>query len=133
MKTLYKIVLQGILLTIILMPLLTLAQTNIPIPPAPCKAGVTCIGNPFNGGNTLNELIVAILNNVVMPLAGVASVGYIIWAGFQYVRAQGKPEKIKEANTNLLFALIGVGVLLGAAGISAVVQKTITSLTNITP
>ena len=95
--------------------------------------GATTIPNPFSGGDTLNQLIVAILNNVVMPLAGVASVGYIIWAGFQYVRAQGKPEKIKEANTNLLFALIGIGVLLGAAGISAVVQRTIQSLTNITP
>lgn len=133
MKTLYKITLHCLVMAIILMPIFAFAQVSGTGNPAPCKPGVTCIGNPFSGGNTLNELIVAILNKVIMPLAAVASVGYIIWGGFQYVRAQGKPEEIKKANQNLLFALIGVGVLLGAAGISAVVQKTIESLTNIKP
>ena len=86
------------------------------------------ICNPFSGGNDLNALIVTVLKNIVMPIAGVASVFFIIWAGFQYVLARGNATKIAEANKNLLYALIGVGVLLGAAGISSVVQNTISSL-----
>ena len=60
-----------------------------------------------------------------MPIAAVASVVYIILAGFAYVMAQGKPAEVQKANDRLLYALIGVGILLGAAGISAVVQTTV--------
>lgn len=91
-----------------------------------CPSGQIC--NPFNGGDTLNQLIVAVLNNVIMPIAAVVSVCYIVWAGFKYVRAQGNEKAIQEAHQNLLYALIGVGILLGAAGISQVIQSTITAL-----
>lgn len=128
MKIFKKIALNCLLLSILVLPLLSFAATSDVVPP--CTAGTTCIGNPFKGGNDLNALIVTILNKVVMPIAAVASVLYIIWAGFQYVMARGNSTKITEANQNLLYALIGIGVLLGAAGISKVVQDTVTSLTN---
>ena len=107
------------------LPSLILAQSNVGT-----GASSATIPNPFKGGSDLNSLIVTLLNNVVMPIAAVASVFYIIWAGFQYVLAKGNPGKIAEANKNLLWALIGVGVLLGAAGISAVVKSTVESLIN---
>ena len=66
-----------------------------------------------------------------MPVAAVAVVIWIIWAGFQYLLAQGKPEALKKAHSQLLWSLIGAGVLLGAAAISKVVETTITGLTNI--
>jgi type IV secretory pathway VirB2 component (pilin) len=76
------------------------------------------------------ELVTTILNNVVMPIAAVAVVIFIIWAGFTFLQAQGKPAEIDKAKQRLLWSLIGAGVLLGAAGISAVVQSTINSLIN---
>jgi hypothetical protein len=88
------------------------------------------IDNPLKNADDLSGLVVALLNNVVMPIAAVASVLYIIYAGFLYVQAQGKPAEIQKAHQNLLWALIGIGVLLGAAGISQVVQNTVKSLTN---
>lgn len=93
---------------------------------AACTSGQIC--NPFKGGDTLPELIDAVLNNVIMPIAAVASVVYIIWAGFKYVLAQGKPAEIEKATDNLKYALIGVGILLGAAGISKVMVATVNSL-----
>lgn len=128
MKIFKKIVLNCFVLSLFLIPIFSFAATSDPVPP--CTAGSTCISNPFKGGNDLNALVVTILNKVVMPIAAVASILYIIWAGFQYVLAKGNPGKITEANKNLLWALVGVGVLLGAAGISAVVQSTISSLIN---
>lgn len=110
-------------------PFLVIAQTVDTAGPGTTGISAT-IPNPFSGGNDLNSLIVTILNKVVMPIAAVASVFYIIWAGFQYVLAKGNPGKIADANKNLLWALIGVGVLLGAAGISEVIKSTVQSLIN---
>ena len=123
-----------VLFFIIFLPFVIYAsQTSPPVngQPGPCPTGQTCINNPFNGGDTLMQLIASVLNNVVMPIAAVVSVCYIIWAGFLYVTAQGKEAEITKAHENLKWSLIGVGVLLGAAGISEVIQKTISSL--ITP
>ncbi len=83
------------------------------------------ITNPLKVGDKLTDIIVAVLNNVVMPIAAVAAVLYIILAGFKYVSARGNPAKIQSAHQNLLWALVGTGILLGAAGISRVLQNTV--------
>ena len=92
------------------------------------------ISNPLDCGRannndcTLMDLLTTILNKVVMPIAAIAVVVWIIWAGFQYVLAQGKPEAVTKAHQRLLWSLVGAGILLGAAGISSVVQNTINAL-----
>jgi type IV secretory pathway VirB2 component (pilin) len=98
------------------------------------------IPNPFNCGSQsstgapcdLTTFITTVLNSVVMPLAAMVAVVFIIWAGFSYVTAQGNLAKLKEAHARLLWALIGTGILLGAAGISQVIQATVKSLTATT-
>ncbi len=91
------------------------------------------IQNPFNcGGNTTNcsimTLISSILNGIVMPIAAVAVVMWIVWAGFGFLKAQGNPGEIEKAKQRLLWSLIGAGILLGAAGISSVVSNTVGQL-----
>ena len=90
------------------------------------------IQNPFNCGGTPNctiiDLITAILRNIIMPIAAVAVTFWIIWAGFGFLTAQGNPAKLAVAKERLLWALIGAGILLGAVGISAVVQATVRAL-----
>jgi len=89
------------------------------------------IPNPFNCGGasncTLLTLLTSILNGIILPIAAVASVMYVIFAGFKYVQARGNPKAIEDAHANLLWALIGIGCVLGAAGISAVLQTTVSS------
>src|ERR1035437_1461044 len=80
------------------------------------------IPNPFNCGGALGNcdlltLLTAILDNVLMPIAAVIAVMYIVFAGFKYVQAKGNPAEIEKAHQRLLWTLIGVGILLGAAGI----------------
>lgn len=130
------------MLVCIFVPVFVYGQSGINTAPSsistsPDSQKIT-IKNPFNcggsgsGGNcTLIDFIKIVLQNVIMPLAAVVAVMYIIWAGFLYVTAQGNPKNIEVAHQNLLYALIGTGILLGAAGISAVVSNTVTSL--ITP
>ncbi len=88
------------------------------------------IENPFvcKGGQadcTLMDFVYAILNNIVMPIAAVFVVLWIIYAGFQFITAQGNEKKIGDAKQNLLWSLIGAGILLGSAAIAEVVKNTI--------
>ena len=134
MITFKKISIHLVILSIFIAPLFVHAQpggVNAVAPggvnPSNNNINIS-IPNPTNAGNTLIEVLTAILNNVVMPIAAVAVVIWIIWAGFQYLLAQGNPAKVTKAHQQLLWSLIGAGILLGAAGISLVVQKTIEAL-----
>jgi len=129
MKNIKSFLLSGIILSLI--PFLANAATTGENPSSgttgsnPSSQMIT-IKNPLTDGvNTLPQLVTLILNNVIMPLATVFIVVMIIYSGFKYITAQGKPEAIKQASQGLLYVLIGAAVLLGAAGISAAVSGTI--------
>ena len=85
------------------------------------------IPNPINSGD-LMSLITTLLRSVVMPIAAVLVVLYIIYAGFTFVTAQGKPGEIEKAKQRLLWSLIGAGILLGAVAISEVVERTVNTI-----
>jgi hypothetical protein len=115
--------------------LLTLLFVAIPsyslavgVPP-PQTTIQASIPNPLlNTNGTLLSLITDIINKIVMPIAAVGVVAWIIWAGFQFVIAQGNPTEIGKAKQNLLWSLVGAGILLGAVGISSVLTATINAL-----
>ena len=126
MKIIKKISHCFLILSFVFIPVIILAQS--PPPPANPPLSIT-IPNPVAGDpKDLGSLLTTLLNNVVMPVATVFVVVWIIYAGFKYVTAQGNPAKITEAHKTLLWSLIGAGILLGAAGISLVVQNTIGDL-----
>ena len=120
-----KITIYIVALTFFVFPFWTIAQQQGPSNP-PIKIDIP---NPTSQTD-LMSLITAIINNIVMPIAAVAVVMYIIYAGFTYVTAQGNPTKVALAHQRLLWSLVGAGILLGAAGISLVVQNTIKALIN---
>ncbi len=104
------------------------AGTPTPGTPAPQQVNVK-FDNPLaNKSGSLMQLITDILNKIIMPIAAIGVVLWIVWAGFQYLLAQGKPDAIKKANLNLMWSLIGAGLLLGAAGISAVLESTVNQI-----
>ncbi len=125
MKKIQKISIYIVSLALFVLPIVILAQNSTPPPGPPL---VINIPNPTNVGNSIMEVITALLERVVMPIAAVAAVIFIVWSGFSFLTAQGKPAEIAKAKQRLLWAMIGTGILLGAAGISAVVQRTITGL-----
>jgi hypothetical protein len=134
-NTLYSL----IILLFISIPLVSSAQNPINPGNSNTSSGGTSytpvkIDNPFDCKGvspcTLMTLIKTILSSIVMPIASVAIVVWIVWAGFQFVLAQGKPGDIDKAKQNLLWSLVGAGILLGAAAISAVVENTVKNLMN---
>ena len=127
MSTFKKISLWAISFSFVALPIFVNAQAVV-TPPSNLNATIK-IDNPLKDkSGTLVSLLNVIINDVIMPIAAVFVVVWIIYAGFKYVIAQGNPKKIEEAHHTLLWALIGAGILLGAAGISKIVETTVTEL-----
>jgi hypothetical protein len=74
--------------------------------------------------NTLSEFLVAILNAVILIVFPFI-VLLLVYAGFQFVVAQGKPEAISKAKNAFLWTLIGALVVLGAKALSIAICATV--------
>lgn len=109
-KNLDKIILMAFVL---FLPFLVLADT------------VTII-NPIKE-KTISGLIKTILEGLVkigMPIIVLA----IVYCGFLFVSAQGKPESIEKAKSALLYTLIGAAILLGSWAIAQLIVDTVKAL-----
>ena len=104
-KNLLKIVLVAFVLAL---PVLSLAQIITdpnPPPTAPVK-----IVNPLKNAETINGLIKTILEGVIkigIPIIALA----IIYCGFLFVSARGKPESLKKAK-DAVKGNIGINYLI---------------------
>lgn len=62
---------------------------------------------------------------IVSYIAVLFAVLMIIWVGLQFVLAQGKPQRLSELKSWLLWIVIGVAVVIGARIIVSVVINTL--------
>ncbi len=83
--------------------------------------------NPLGSTRTLPELIDGILR-IVLTIGIPVIALMIIYSGFKFVMAQGNPKELEEARRNLLYVLIGAGILLGAYVIAEAVVGTINAI-----
>jgi Type IV secretion system pilin len=83
-----------------------------------------CLENPLNNINSIDGLLVAILN-IIMVLMIPVIVFFIIYAGFKYVMAQGNASQVEEATRALTYAVIGGVLILGAVAISQIIQNVV--------
>jgi heme/copper-type cytochrome/quinol oxidase subunit 2 len=82
--------------------------------------------NPIKA-NDIYGLVSAILDFVV-KIGAVVVVFFIIYAGFQFVTAQGSEDKISKAKTTFFWTIVGALILLGALTLSNVVCNTANQL-----
>ena len=99
------------------MPYFALAQMSGPS---------TRLQNPLKADN-LDQLVSQGMN-IVIYLGAIIAVLAIIWVGFMYVQAMGKPEKIKEAHRAFLYTVIGIAILVGAQVITTIITSTINEI-----
>jgi Type IV secretion system pilin len=52
--------------------------------------------------------------NVVLALAGAVAVASIVWLGVKLIVSQGEPQEIKKAREGILYALIGLVIVMFA-------------------
>ena len=72
------------------------------------------------GSVTIQTFIWQVVGNIfdmIFRLAGVIAVGFIVWAGFQYMLALGNSGQLANAKTTLINAIIGLIITLLASGI----------------
>jgi hypothetical protein len=86
------------------------------------------IQNPLRSGvDTIPKLVEIIIDAVVQIGVPVVALG-IIYSGFLFVKAQGKPEAIKTAKEVFMWTIVGAVIILGAFVILEIVQGTIDQL-----
>ena len=63
--------------------------------------------------------------NTAYAFAGIVAVAFIVYGGVQYITANGDPGKITKAKRTILYAVIGLVVVLLAAAITFFVTQSI--------
>ena len=92
-----------------------------------CENGV--FPNPLGCGVTLTEFLSRIISAAVLIMTPIIVLA-VMYSGFLFVKAQGKPEELVKARTTLMYTLIGALVLLGAQAIAVAIQNTVNDITN---
>lgn len=88
--------------------------------------GIFKVDNPL-GVETLGEFVEVILAALVQIGVPVVALG-IIYSGFLFVKAQGKPEDIKTAREAFFWTIVGAAIVLGAFVILNLIQSTVNTL-----
>lgn len=65
-------------------------------------------------GTWTNSSWLTILNSVY-AIAGIVAVAFVIRGAFFHIQAQGSPDKIKQGNQTLVYAIVGLVVVILAA------------------
>jgi len=103
------------MLSLLALPIVTLAQGNIDV-------GINEIQEGFNGeglSNTDPRIVVARIINVAMLFLGIIAVVIILLAGFKWMTAGGNEDKVSEARKLMGAGVIGLVIVLSAWGIAS--------------
>lgn len=75
---------------------------------------------PNTSGDTggIDQAFLQNILNWSYVVAGVVAAGFIIFGAYKYISAQGEPEKIKDATKTIIYASIGLVIVLLAAAIT---------------
>lgn len=102
----------------------TTAKTTVIPCPDPSNPVQLC--NPIRYPD-ITSFLLAILNTAIQ-YGALLIVFFLVYAGFQFVIAQGNSEKIESAKKMLTWIVIGAFVLLGVYVIRAAICGTLTQL-----
>ncbi len=89
------------------------------------NTSVVTLKNPLQA-NSISDIIFSFMQ-IVTYLAVIFGVIMLMWVGLQMVLAQGKPEEIKRRSTELLWVVVGIGVIIGARILVSAVINTLSS------
>jgi lysylphosphatidylglycerol synthetase-like protein (DUF2156 family) len=82
-----------------------------------CAGIATASGTGCNGSNTTLNNVVANGVNILSVVIGITAVVMIMVAGFKYVTAQGDASSISSAKNTLIYAIIGLVIVVLAQSI----------------
>lgn len=84
--------------------------------------------NPLGAnGATLEGFLNGILD-IVIRIGSIVVVVMLVYVGYLFVAAQGKPAEIEAARKALLYTIVGALILLGAKAIAVGIRATVQAL-----
>lgn len=78
-------------------------------------------GGDFSIGSVLDRIM-----NLIFPVAGLVCVVFIIIGGYMWIVSAGDPSKVKQAQSTLTWAIIGLVFVLIAVAIIKVITTFVT-------
>lgn len=96
----------------------------------PIDEGITInLKNPLDGSGVNNvtdfiKRLVDIILTIAIPVIAI----FLIYSGFLFVTARGNGEKLTHAKLNLLYAVIGAALILGAWVLAEALGSTVNEL-----
>ncbi len=98
------------------------------------QAGPLCLPkNPINGGNnslvgqTTATGLIAMIVKYMLYFAGIIAVVFVIIGGYYYITARGNEEQATKGRQTLVYALIGVAIVILSYVIVSALTKQLTS------
>lgn len=68
--------------------------------------------NDFGGSNTFSGIVMAVIQNILLPIVGIISVLFIIIGGFQYITSGANEELAETGKKTLTNAIIGLVIVI---------------------
>lgn len=93
---------------------------------ASCGGGTCSVENPLKVTNFCDLLRIVL--DAILILGLPVAVVFLVLVGLKYIVARGNPDKIKDANKNFMWTVIGVAVFLGAWTIAQIIKETLKAL-----
>ena len=84
--------------------------------------------NPLKAQDLMEIIEFLLFEILVQIVAPIVVVLMLIWAGFDFIAAQGNSNKVTDAKNKLLYVVIGAVILLGAVVIYEIVVATVNAL-----
>jgi hypothetical protein len=84
--------------------------------------------NPTNGEFSFELALPRIglaVTEILLRIAGMVTVGFIIYGGFRYITSQGEPDALKQAQGTIINALIGMTITILAVTIVSFIGNTL--------
>jgi hypothetical protein len=112
---------------LLLLPIVLLTVVSVTHAQAACT-GTDCLQNP-TGNGSLQSFLAAAFKGLVKVSLPVITV-FIVYSGFLFVTAQGRPAQLDIAKRNLFFSLLGALLILSAWVLANIIGGTVTNLTT---
>lgn len=82
--------------------------------PAGTKEGTICLDNPLANKATDATVIIGTIIKGALGVLGSLALLMMVWGGFQWLTSAGNTEKVEKGTSTMLWAIIGVVVVLSS-------------------
>lgn len=80
---------------------------------APTIALAATLDDPLGSGGNIN-LVIGRLVQALLGVVGALALLMFVWGGFQWLTSMGSPDKVKKGKDTLIWAAIGIAIIMMA-------------------